>query len=46
MEQEDFKPTKEQQEAVEKARENISKQRIKKSERDYDKWRLSGSRTH
>ena len=46
METKDFVPTKEQQEAIEKAREKISKQNAKRLEANYEKWRLSGSRTH
>ena len=46
METKEFIPTKEQEEAVEKAREEMSKRNVKKSEKDFEKWRLSGSRTH
>lgn len=40
------KPTPEQEKAIEKAREKINKASVKKAERGYEKWRLSGARTH
>ena len=41
-----FTPSKEQELAIEKDREEINKSSTKRALKGFEKWRLSGARTH